>query len=883
MDGVGALATISGGIYGPGALEVGGYYPFMGTLELSGANTYTGGTRVNTGALQVSTGGSLGTGSVQNGATLVFNSASALDVANAISGTGTLVQQGAGTLKLSGTASYAGPLTVNGTLDLSGQSKAFGALSGSGAGRVVNPSGPSAVLTVGSANTSSEFFGLLSDDLALVKTGTGTQTLSGTNSYRGATTVLGGVLKLGNGPPVTSGLSYRLDAMQTSSLSLSGSNVAAWADASGNGVIFSQGDAGQQPEYELASAINGLPAIRFSDFARNRLVANQVKTVQSVFIACRMTSAVGAAGIWGCAGADLGIRALDSTTWLPTSTSGNDCDFTWQGQMYINGVAGWTVGYQQPHILTAVAASSRSWQTVVGDYWGSETYNTRYFRGEIGEVLVYDRVLSDSERQSVEAYLSHKWLGTPVPNVLPATTALTVGSGASFDLNGIDQTVGSLSGEGAVLNNAVRGCTLSVGGDNTSTVFSGAILGSITLAKVGLGTLTLYGTNSYSGKTVVQSGVLKLGGWPITSGLSYRLDATQTSSLIRNGDTVTAWEDASGNGVTFSQGTPSQQPVYEASAINGLPAIRFGDAGSTRLVANQSVTVQTVFIVCRMTSADGANGIWGHAGVDKGIRASIPTQWLDPSSGGNEDDFTSGGQMYINGVAGTSFGYQQPHILTAVAASSASWQTAIGDYWGSSQYNTRYFHGEIGEVLVYDRVLSSGERQSVEAYLSHKWLGTTLTSRLSANSDITIASGATLDLNGQAQTLATLTGAGSVIGSVSVSGQTSPAGTNVVGALTLQGAPSLAGTLLVDVRLDGSCDKLVVTGDLDVSRLALVIADTAQLSNEVYTVATCTGTLTGSFTNTNLPAKKWGVRYLQTSGVSKIQLVPVCGTMVILQ
>ncbi len=885
VDGFGAQAIISGGIYGAGALEVGGdYYP-MGTLALSGANTYTGGTRVNTGTLQVSTGGSLGTGPVQNGATLVFNSAAALDVANAISGAGTLVQQGPGTLKLSGTASYAGPLTVNGTLDLNGQSEAFGALGGGSAGRVVNPSGPAAVLTIGSANTSSSFSGRLEDALALVKTGAGTQTLFGTNSYRGATTVLGGALKLGNGPPVLAGLSYRLDASEAASLTRSGDNVTDWADATGNGVTFSQGTASQQPVYE-PNALNGLAAIRFGDAASTRLVANQVKTVQTVFIACRMTYADGVNGIWGHAGNDKGIRARSLTQWLDTSSGGNVDDFTWQGQMYINGVAGTSFTALQPHVLTAVAAASTPWTTAIGDYWGSAQYNTRYFHGQIGEVLVYDRVLNAPERAAVEAYLSSKWLGigTPLNNVLPATTALTVGSGASVDLDGVDQTVASLSGEGTVLNNAARGCTLTVGGDDASTVFSGGILGSITLAKVGLGTLTLYGTNSYSGRTMVQSGVLKLGGWPVTAGLSYRLDASEASSLTRSGDNVTDWADATGNGVTFSQGTASQQPVYEASAINGLPAIRFGDLASTRLVANQVKTVQTVFIACRMTYADGVNGIWGHAGNDKGIRARSLTQWLDTSSGANVDDFTWQGQMYINGAAGTSFTALQPHVLTAVAAASTPWTTAIGDYWGSAQYNTRYFHGEIGEVLVYDRVLSAGERQAVEAYLSHKWLGTTTPSRLSANADMTVAAGATLDLNGQAQTLASLGGEGSVTGAgLSVSGQTAPGGAGAVGTLSLQSAPDLSGNLLVDVRSNGTCDRLVVTGGLDVSRLALVIADTGQLGNLVYTLATCTGDLTGTFTGTNLPEKKWNVRYGRTPGAGRIQLVPISGTMVILR
>ncbi|MBS0346675.1 MAG: DUF4347 domain-containing protein [Proteobacteria bacterium] len=86
------------------------------------------------------------------------------------------------------------------------------------------------------------------------------------------------------------------------------------------------------------------------------------------------------------------------------------------------------------------------------------------------------------------------------------TSAVTVASGATLTLSN-DETVGSLAGAGAV---TLGTNTLTTGGANTSTTFSGAIGGSGGLSKAGSGTLTLSGSNTYSGATTISAGTLSI-------------------------------------------------------------------------------------------------------------------------------------------------------------------------------------------------------------------------------------------------------------------------------------------------------------------------------------------------------------------------------------
>src|SRR5262249_6100802 len=84
-------------------------------------------------------------------------------------------------------------------------------------------------------------------------------------------------------------------------------------------------------------------------------------------------------------------------------------------------------------------------------------------------------------------------------------------------------------------NVTLGSATLTTGNDNTSTTFSGVISGTGGLVKIGAGTLTLTGANSYTGPTIVSGGMLQVGNGGTVGNIggngSFGIDRSDTSTF----------------------------------------------------------------------------------------------------------------------------------------------------------------------------------------------------------------------------------------------------------------------------------------------------------------------------------------------------------------
>jgi autotransporter-associated beta strand protein len=133
-----------------------------------------------------------------------------------------------------------------------------------------------------------------------------------------------------------------------------------------------------------------------------------------------------------------------------------------------------------------------------------------------------------------------------IPNGSTVTMSLASDKIPSLDLNGNNETIAGLSSTatGAVIfNNSGAGTsTLTVGSGDASSNFAGVIKnddgttgGTVALTKIGNGTLTLSGTSTYTGDTLVNNGTLALSS---TGGLNFKIGLDGVNNQINGAGTV---------------------------------------------------------------------------------------------------------------------------------------------------------------------------------------------------------------------------------------------------------------------------------------------------------------------------------------------------------
>ncbi len=127
--------------------------------------------------------------------------------------------------------------------------------------------------------------------------------------------------------------------------------------------------------------------------------------------------------------------------------------------------------------------------------------------------------------------LSGGTLQTGAP--LTVQNSIVTPNGGALDLGGLNATIGGLTGFQSI---TPTGGTLSVGGVGVSSEFDGTLDGSIPLVKVGSGTFTITGYNTYTAVTTVSGGTLAVtnianGGLPSSIGAS----SNSRNNLVLNG------------------------------------------------------------------------------------------------------------------------------------------------------------------------------------------------------------------------------------------------------------------------------------------------------------------------------------------------------------
>lgn len=568
-NGAGALSVFfSGGLTG-------------GALQLEGANTYTGTTVINDGT--VTLGGNsaasdvatLGTGAVVNHGNLIINkqASSNTTLANNISGTGNLTIN-RGTLTLSGNNSYAGDTTVSASttlklgsaaslpsdsrvvlnatsavLDVNGFNATVAALQGAQAtasvalGTTTLTLSGSDVAHSGTVNlllsqAPQAYQGIISGAGAnLVKNGNYVQQFTGTGalSYTGSTTVNAGTLQVSK-------------PMATTSLILNGGTFIADIGAS-------------------------LPSVTSVNIGANAsLIANSTDLI----VDSAAVTLSGSGALWQLAnGAGDTVSSLTgvansrlslgsgaaSSTFTVNDNGGSPSTFSGAITMSSGASTG---------LANVVKNGSNTW--ILG---GGNSYN--------GATTITGGKIQVAAAAAVQ--------------VLPDRTALTLANtaGVALDLNGHDETIGSLAGGGAAGGNVTLGAgTLTVGGNNTSTTYAGVLSGTGGLVKVGTGSLNLTGVNLVSGQISILGGTLALGnaaGTTLPSNAAVILSGAGATLAVNQSQTLGSLTTSKNSIITLGSGAT----LTTTYAAGGTVSRSASSSSLTRVV--------------RITAATGTSGL----------------------------------------------------------------------------------------------------------------------------------------------------------------------------------------------------------------------------------------------------------------------------------
>ncbi|ECE8389769.1 autotransporter outer membrane beta-barrel domain-containing protein [Salmonella enterica subsp. enterica serovar Kedougou] len=610
------------------------------TLTLSGANSYTGGTTISGGTLVASNVEALGTGDITDNATLELNTGG--DFANNIGGTGSVVKSGDKTLTLSGTNSYTGGTTISGGTLVANNVEALGT------GDVTN----NATLEL---NTGGDFDNAISGSGQVVKSGDKTLTLSGANSYSGATTISGGTL-----------IATHVNALGTGAID---NRASLLLDASGQFTVTDlTTESGGNTEIGAGSTLQATTLTQKSD---STLTINlNGNTVDPVIHAASQVSLAGTLDITGVG------DVLDSD---PASTDDLDTftliasDKTIAGDFEKLTVAGMDADLAdfitvdgriddtgKQYELTTALTWYADRDDAVTDAHG--TFNLTNADGSFAVNTVLENVDATLDPASATGWdgtsLIKQGAGTLILNAENTYTGGTTISGGTLVATNVDAL-----GSGDVTDDA----TLEL---NTGGTFDNAISGSGQVVKSGDETLTLSGTNTYSGGTLISGGTLvasnveALGTGDVTNDAVLELNTGGTfdnaisgsGQVVKSGDKMLTLSGAN----SYSGGTLISDGTLVASNVEALGT---GDVTNNATLElntggdftnNISGSGQVVKSGDKMLTLSGSNTYTGGTTINDGMLVATSVEAL--GSGDVTNDavlaLNTGGD-FANNIGGT--------------------------------------------------------------------------------------------------------------------------------------------------------------------------------------------------------------------------------------
>ncbi|QDU26773.1 Hemolysin, chromosomal [Anatilimnocola aggregata] len=792
--------------------------------------------------------------------------------------------------------------------DLNGNSQSIGSLSG-GSASSGNVLLGGATLTVGN-NNSSTFRGAITGNGNVTKAGTGTWTLGGANTFTGEFSINNGSVALEQltTAPVA-GSAVWLDGTDINGDGITnnlgnGTAVSTWINKGAlTGVNAAQATAANQPTIGT-SGLNSKDVVRFNrataiDYLdlNNASLATMINGPHTYFVVARTTNG----------GADDGANFNDTQAIVATPGNHSDIRFTgglasgstgvqaenWVGAITTSVGSSLPYTQNQPALFTSSVTetgSGSSLQLFSAGVPSSQVFSSLQLNnytnnlirlgaanltgtyvwaltGDIGEVLLYPSTLSATDRQAVEQYLYAKWLSpftSGNTNILSDSTHITIAAPGSLDLNGNQETIGSLGGEGTVTSSVAGAVTLTVGADNSTTAnFTGVLQngsGTVSLVKTGTGTQTLSNAaNTYSGTTTINGGILSVSS---DGNLGAAPGAATPGKIVINGGTLQAAGTFTldpNRGIAVGSPTGSAAGTIEVTgtntltyagiiADNGTGADSFAKSGTgtqTLLGSNSYSGGTTISAGTLQVGNGGTAGVLGSGAVTN-----------DATLDFKRSDIVT----VANDISGTGAVNQTGMGTTILTGTNSYGATNITD--GILQVGDDGIVGSLGTgdvanatALVFNRSnnLSVANNITGVGTIQHLGAGTTELTGTNTASATAVDAG-TLLINGShtspvvVTAPATLGGTGTIIGNVSGTGTVAPGASveslQINGNFT-PGGPTVFELLAPYTTAGTHYDQLIVSGTVNLGSgtLSLSATGAAVAAGTQMTIIDNTGAL----------------------------------------
>ncbi len=541
----------------------------------------------------------------------VSNASESLTISGVLSGAGGLTKTSAGTLILSGTNTYSGATTINGgILKISADNNLGTAPGGATAAQLTFGGGTLATTTsfalssnrgiafnsTGTIDVASgttlTYGGIATGAGGLTKTSAGTLTISGANTYGGATTISLGTLKLGANNSVPSGSAltatgtFDLAGFADTIGSLAGGGTVTNSSGGANSTLTAGGDNTSTTFSGVMQ--DGQNAVAFTKAGTGTMTLSGTNSYSGATTINGGTLKISADNNLGAVpgGATAGQLTFGGGT-LATTTSfalSSNRGIAFNSTGTIDVASGTTLTYG------GIAAGA----------------------GGLTKTSAGTLTISGANTYGGATTISLGTLKLGANNSVPSGSALT--ATGTFDLAGFADTIGSLAGGGTVTNSSATASTLTAGGDNTSTTFSGVIQngsGTVAITKSGTGTMTLSGTNTYSGVTTINAGTLQIA----NGGNLGAVPGSPTPGLLTFGGgtlaTTTSFALSSNRGIAFnSTGTIDVAPgttVSYGGIATGAGGLTKTNTGTLSLSGTSTYTGATTINAGTLQIVDGGN------------------------------------------------------------------------------------------------------------------------------------------------------------------------------------------------------------------------------------------------------------------------------------